>query len=146
MFRLLVTGSRNDPSLIMQERIKYALGFTAYKLCPEGGELKHGMATGVDTFCAGFWESLGFTHSFFATGFEYPGESGKAGGPIRNQRMVDSGADLCLAFTMPDSKGTWDCVRKARAAGITTFALKDYESVKNFQQWVICEAERIVIR
>ena len=39
-------------------------------------------------------------------------------GPLRNQLMVDHGADVCIAFPMPDSKGTWDCVRRARAAGI----------------------------
>jgi hypothetical protein len=43
---------------------------------------------------------------------------GKAAGPIRNQAMVDLGADLCLAFPRADSKGTWDCVRRAADAGI----------------------------
>jgi hypothetical protein len=32
--------------------------------------------------------------------------------------MVDLGADLCLAFPMPRSRGTWDCVRRAKKAGI----------------------------
>jgi SLOG family YspA-like protein len=56
--------------------------------------------------------------------------NGKAAGPIRNQEMVNAGADLCLAFIMPckksgcrvpqphDSHGTADCVKRARAAGI----------------------------
>ncbi len=43
-------------------------------------------------------------------------ELGKAGGPVRNQAMVDSGADLCLAFPDNKSIGTWDCVQRARAA------------------------------
>lgn len=37
---------------------------------------------------------------------------------IRNQEMADRGADLCLAFPGPESVGTWDMIRKARAAGI----------------------------
>jgi hypothetical protein len=42
---------------------------------------------------------------------------GKAAGPIRNQLMLDQGnPDLVLAF--PGGKGTADCVRRARAAGI----------------------------
>lgn len=41
---------------------------------------------------------------------------GRAAGPIRNQEMVDSGADLVVAF--PGSRGTADCLRRARAAGI----------------------------
>lgn len=43
---------------------------------------------------------------------------GPRAGPIRNQAMVDAGADVCLAFASPGSRGTWDCVRRAREAGI----------------------------
>ena len=50
---------------------------------------------------------------------------GKHDGPARNQRMVDvllalqrSGYDCHVrAFPLPSSKGTWDCVRRARRAG-----------------------------
>jgi hypothetical protein len=45
---------------------------------------------------------------------------GKAAGPIRNSEMVKLGADLCLAFPAPSSRGTWDCIRKAVDAGIPT--------------------------
>ncbi len=43
---------------------------------------------------------------------------GNGAGPKRNQEMVDSGADLCLAFPLQDSRGTWDCARRAHRAGI----------------------------
>lgn len=43
---------------------------------------------------------------------------GKAAGMIRNAEMVAAGADICLAFPGPDSVGTWDCLKKAAAAGI----------------------------
>lgn len=44
---------------------------------------------------------------------------GKAAGPMRNQRMIDSGPDLVIAFRVPGrSRGTDDCVRRARAAGV----------------------------
>jgi hypothetical protein len=45
----------------------------------------------------------------------------KAAGPIRNQEMVDLGADVCYAFFSGDgtgSKGTADCVERAEKAGI----------------------------
>lgn len=32
--------------------------------------------------------------------------------------MVDSGAEVCLAFPEDDSRGTWDCVRRAEKANI----------------------------
>jgi hypothetical protein len=41
-------------------------------------------------------------------------------GPKRNAHMVSLGADLCLAFPGTRSRGTWDCARKAKAAGIPT--------------------------
>lgn len=43
---------------------------------------------------------------------------GRKAGPIRNQLMVDLGADVCLAFPLGRSPGTRDCMRRARAAGI----------------------------
>lgn len=43
---------------------------------------------------------------------------GSAAGPLRNQEMVDAGADICLAFPLGESPGTRDCMRRARKAGI----------------------------
>ncbi len=37
---------------------------------------------------------------------------------IRNQEMVDAGADLCLALRLNGSRGTTDCAERARKAGI----------------------------
>ena len=41
---------------------------------------------------------------------------GKSAGAIRNQRMVDLGADLVVAF--PGGCGTADCIKKALKAGL----------------------------
>lgn len=52
---------------------------------------------------------------------QYPANwhrDGKAAGPLRNSAMVGLGAEVCIAFPLGQSAGTWDCVRKARAAGI----------------------------
>lgn len=47
---------------------------------------------------------------------------GKAAGPVRNQQMIDDGApELVIAFVnkaLEDSRGTWDMVQRAQAAGI----------------------------
>lgn len=45
---------------------------------------------------------------------------GKAAGPIRNQDMVETGADQCIAFFYEGAgnRGTTDCAKRAEAAGI----------------------------
>jgi hypothetical protein len=43
---------------------------------------------------------------------------GKAAGPIRNKTMVAAGADLVLAFLLPNSRGTAHTIALADAAGI----------------------------
>ena len=47
-------------------------------------------------------------------------EHGKAAGPIRNALMASKGADLCIAFLLPDgkSRGTTNMIRCATDAGI----------------------------
>lgn len=45
-------------------------------------------------------------------------ELGKSAGPIRNRYMVQLGADECLAFPLPQSRGTIGCMKLAQAAGI----------------------------
>jgi YspA, cpYpsA-related SLOG family len=51
------------------------------------------------------------------------GKFGKAAGPRRNAEMVALGAELCIGFPGPDSKGTKDCLNKAAAAGIKTHSV-----------------------
>lgn len=46
---------------------------------------------------------------------------GRAAGPIRNQLMVNLGADACFGFRLQSSRGTTDCLTKARIAGIPTW-------------------------
>jgi hypothetical protein len=48
----------------------------------------------------------------------YWDELGKSAGPIRNRYMVQLGADICLAFPTPSSRGTISCMDLAAAAGI----------------------------
>ena len=57
-------------------------------------------------------------------------QHGKAAGPIRNQAMVDSGADVCLAFfngTPRNRSGTADCRRRAIAAGVPTYSIERWQ-------------------
>lgn len=52
-------------------------------------------------------------------------EHGKAAGPLRNQEMVDLGANVCLAFPHHGSRGTSDCIRRAEGADIPVHIFQD---------------------
>lgn len=53
------------------------------------------------------------------------GKHGKAAGPIRNQQMVDLGADVVLAFPLGESRGTRHCMAAAEKAGIPVISYGD---------------------
>jgi len=57
--------------------------------------------------------------------------AGSPPGPKRNQAMVESGADLCIALhrSITTSTRTKDCVRQALAAGIPTFLVEDARAI-----------------
>jgi hypothetical protein len=70
---------------------------------------------GADLIAKQIWESWGLPVE------SHPAEMGPDGhvlGPKRNAHMVSLGADLCLAFPLPSSRGTRNCMRLAREAGI----------------------------
>jgi hypothetical protein len=142
MFTVLISGSRNDPDLLTQDRVRYALGLIAHLICPEGGLLRHGDANGIDTFGASFWHSKG--HEFTDKAYPYPRHRGKLGGPLRNQQMVNDGADIGLFFPAPDSVGTYDCLRKAKAAGIVSFELTNtWNKLNLFHDYVYSLADQM---
>ena len=105
--RVIVTGSRHWTDVA---EVEWAL-----RLLPSDAVIVHGAARGLDTIAAAVAVRLGLRVE------EHPADWNRLGvkaGPIRNQAMVDSGADACLAFPESRSIGTWDCVRRADAAGI----------------------------
>lgn len=135
MFTLIVTGSRWSLSVPTQLRVRSTLGLVAYRMCPTGGLLKHGEATGVDSYASVYWNRLG--PEFAVQGFPYISSLGRRGGPVRNQQMVDSGADLCLAYPSAGSKGTYDCANKAKKAGIPTFILVNSSDDAELEHWLV---------
>jgi len=115
MFTVIVTGSRDltDPKKVWDE-----LGLLVIK---QGSLLvRHGdCPTGADRFasiwCANFYRD----HDIYE--IKHPADwdkYGKAAGPRRNREMAQAGADLCLAFPLGESRGTWNCVNECKKAGI----------------------------
>jgi hypothetical protein len=112
-YRILITGARDW-------RDKAIVRHAIFSTWEEAGRPKDtvvivGRAKGADTFAEICAEAFGFTIEPYTANWK---KQHKAAGPIRNQRMVDSGADICLAFLHEGSIGTADCIRKAEKAGI----------------------------
>jgi hypothetical protein len=114
MFTVIVTGSRDYEG---DQKVFEELGNLYYQT--EGPFfVRHGdCPTGADRF-ASIWCDFGQegVHEI-----KHPADwdqHGKAAGPIRNREMAQAGADLCLAFPLGESRGTWNCVNECKKAGI----------------------------
>jgi hypothetical protein len=121
--RLLVTGSR---SWISAAPVYNAILQNAQR----GDTLVVGDASGADFIARAFWmNTYGPVERHAISNAEWR-EHGKRAGILRNERMVASGADLCLAFielcrdpachgrTPHGTHGATHCARAARKAGI----------------------------
>lgn len=126
-YRVLVTGSRNWTDRgVIRDALWYAL-IGPLEGNPDSvliqGECEFG---GADLIAKEFWK-----------GWELPVEGypaerdalGRILGPKRNKEMVDTGADVCLAFPLPGSRGTRNCMHLAREAGIPVLEFKPGERV-----------------
>lgn len=110
--RILVTGSRDWTD---EDMVGTALAETvAARLEPH--TLIHGCARGLDRIASIIADCWDWEVEAHAANWE---EHGKTAGPIRNTHMLSVGKpDICLAFPLPGSKGTWDMIRKANRAGL----------------------------
>ncbi|MFC5799093.1 SLOG family protein [Streptomyces formicae] len=82
--------------------------------------LVHGAcATGADAIAEEWFEILGRRGGCERVKYKAAWETrGKAAGPERNQRMIEAGADLVLAFPLPEGSGTQHTMKLAAEAGI----------------------------
>lgn len=142
--RALVTGSRNWPwpSVVFHELDRvFSDNKNGLLVVLEGG------AGGVDSYAADwmkthpFYNRWIFGERYGAKWYECgpectPGHRRRRkdgteycpmAGHRRNQKMVDAGADICLAFRFAKSSGTTDCMMRAQKAGI---------EVRLFDVWI----------
>jgi len=110
--RVLITGSRNwtDASLILDTILRSI----PHDVPLEEVTLVHGgCPSGADALASGLCREYQMTEEVHRADW---GRDGKAGGPRRNQFMVDTRPDLVLAFPLGGSRGTRDCIRRAQVA------------------------------
>jgi len=79
-----------------------------------------GRMASADLHAAGVAHELGWPTRPMPAAWD---QWGRHAEPIRNRDMVAwvlarPGLHVCLAFPLPTSRGTWDCVRAAEQAGI----------------------------
>lgn len=83
--------------------------------------MRQGEAPGIDQMWKRAGQQFRWTPDRIPADWE---QFGKAAGPIRNQAMVDKGADLCIGIiTSIESVGTRDCLERARIAEIPTLVI-----------------------
>lgn len=116
-YRILVTGTRENSATYRStvwQTLDSMTFWVAEPIVVVHGDCPFG---GVDRYAAEWAIARDF-----AIPEAHPAEviDGKIRGPERNSRMVALGANLCLGFPSPKSRGTWDCLRKAVDAGIPT--------------------------
>lgn len=114
LLRVLITGSRDWKD---KEAIENAI-IDLHNWGPIDWDdvvVVHGdCPTGADAIAQEFCEQTGIVTERHPADWSI----GKKAGPLRNQEMVDLGAYVCLAFLLPSSRGTVDCIKRAKAAGI----------------------------
>ena len=119
-YRILITGSREwtDEKTLHDNLV--AAANAHWRGSPDPVVIVHGHnPRGADAMADAVYERYRVNGALEVE--RHPADwnqHGKRAGPIRNAEMVALGADLCLAFPTASSVGTWDCVRKANAAGI----------------------------
>ena len=113
--RVLITGSRNWGN---RETIYSAL---ENELRARGAiTVVHGGARGADSI-AGEWAKAKRAAGFNVSEEVHPAQwntHGRAAGPIRNQKMIDLGAEIVLAFPLGESRGTRHAMKASRLAGL----------------------------
>ena len=123
--RILVTGSRSWPNPeSVCKSLEYAI-MEKYDRSDTVTIIHGGCPRGVDHFthewckltpCLG---NIYVVEEIYRAHWEGPEK--RAAGFWRNRRMVEAGADLCMAFIHNESRGATHCADVAERFGIKTF-------------------------
>jgi hypothetical protein len=130
--RILFSGSRtfydDQVVILMLERL------IEKTKNPSAITVVHGGAPGLDSIVGILAKSRGMQVEIHRADWHI---HGKAAGVLRNQKMVDLGADLVVAYPLPGGSGTQDCIQRAVKTGIPTLV---YDSTSgNYTRWSMPE-------
>ena len=121
--RILITGSRSwKDKQVIQNAILSALQEFPIE---DDVTVVHGGAHGADTIAGEVAENWGIPVEVHEADWRSHGVFNAGAGKARNKKMVELGADLCLAFQKGTS-GTADCIEQARNAGIEVRVFGEY--------------------
>lgn len=129
---VIVTGSRNWNNYnALRSYIDHVCWKEGILYTPH--LIVHGDARGADQLA----NEYAIQHGIPVKAFPADWALGNKAGPIRNQQMIDwalrkstNPSDdvesawtevICIAFPVPQSKGTWDCIRRCERAKIKTY-------------------------
>jgi len=117
--RIVFTGSRHwkDESIVFEclKKIISMYGKNETTVVVGG-------AKGLDTIVVNLSRSLGLNVEVFNADWNL---YGKKAGPVRNQKMLESGADLVIAFPEKESRGTRHMIDISQKAGIRTIVYEN---------------------
>lgn len=122
--RILITGSRNWPD---KEKVAYEIEQAIEEIVSSGAVDVDGGVTvihgacefgGADTMAAEWALHQGYAIQAHPVGEKSKATHGNRAYYLRNKAMVDSGADVCLAFVYGSSRGTRMTMKLASEAGI----------------------------
>ncbi len=108
--KTIIAGGRG---IISYELVRHAINASGFTIT----EVVSGCASGVDSL----GEKWASRHDVPIRKFPADWNThGKEAGPIRNQQMADY-AEALIAIPGPESRGTWDMVRRAKARGLRVY-------------------------
>lgn len=124
--RVLITGSRDfdDPAAVTRVHMVMNMVLALCDLLGQKLTVVHGACPSGADQIVDVWARA---HQYAGVTVEaHPADwarHGRRAGPMRNEKMVDLGADLCFGFLKNNSSGTQNCLSLARNAKITTFVV-----------------------
>lgn len=128
-YRAIFSGDRNWTGPDLEQKISALL--LSMPKTPSGEWdiiIFHGNCRGVDCTVDKVARSMGFT----VRPFPYRKEFGYAGGPIRNQEMLETAiqevgnkvAVYVFHLNLDQSKGTRDMIKQAKQKGVLVYAVR----------------------